>query len=75
MTMQQTFAPADAGRASTQQDGGAQEDQAFRLDLRRWLETAYADFARAWPGGADPRTPRLSALRAGHVPYPLHPVP
>ena len=37
------------------QDGAAQEDEAFRRDLRRWLDAAYAGFARSWPGGADPR--------------------
>lgn len=45
MTMQETAVRADA----------ALENEAFRLDLRRWLATAYADFARSWRGGADPR--------------------
>lgn len=32
------------------------EDESFRLGLRGWLESAYAAFASAWPGGADPRS-------------------
>lgn len=39
----------------TQLESDAREDQAFRLDLRGWLESAYARFAQDWPGGADPR--------------------
>ncbi len=39
----------------TQLESDAREDQAFRLDLRDWLESAYARFAQDWPGGADPR--------------------
>lgn len=32
------------------------DDEAFRQDLRAWLESAYASFVRGWPGGADPRS-------------------
>ena len=32
------------------------DDEAFRQDLRAWLESAYAGFVRGWPGGADPRS-------------------
>ncbi|WP_278488794.1 acyl-CoA dehydrogenase family protein [Achromobacter insolitus] len=39
----------------TQLESDAREDQAFRLDLRDWLESAYARFVQDWPGGADPR--------------------
>lgn len=39
----------------TQLESAAREDEAFRLDLRGWLASAYARFARDWPGGADPR--------------------
>ncbi|MFE0841270.1 acyl-CoA dehydrogenase family protein [Achromobacter insolitus] len=39
----------------TQLESDAREDQAFRLDLRGWLESAYARFVQDWPGGADPR--------------------
>lgn len=45
MTMQQTAVP----------DSTALDDEAFRQTLRGWLDTAYAAFARSWPGGADPR--------------------
>jgi len=45
MTMQQTAVP----------DSAALDDEAFRQTLRGWLDTAYAAFARFWPGGADPR--------------------
>lgn len=45
MTMQQTAVP----------DSAALDDEAFRQTLRGWLDTAYAAFARSWPGGADPR--------------------
>ncbi|CAB3901212.1 acyl-CoA dehydrogenase family protein [Achromobacter anxifer] len=39
----------------TQLESAAREDEAFRLDLRGWLASAYARFAQDWPGGADPR--------------------
>ncbi|WP_286938399.1 acyl-CoA dehydrogenase family protein [Achromobacter sp. UBA4530] len=45
MTMQQTAVP----------DSAALDDEAFRQTLRGWLDTAYAAFARSWPGGSDPR--------------------
>src|SRR6478735_7061958 len=45
MTMQETAVP----------DSTAQDDEAFRQKLRGWLDTAYAEFARSWPGGAAPR--------------------
>ncbi|KGD89425.1 acyl-CoA dehydrogenase [Achromobacter sp. RTa] len=34
----------------------AADDEVFRQDLRAWLESAYAGFARRWPGGPDPRS-------------------
>ncbi|CAB5511860.1 Putative acyl-CoA dehydrogenase FadE17 [Achromobacter anxifer] len=39
----------------TQLESAAREDEAFRLDLRGWLASAYVRFAQDWPGGADPR--------------------
>ena len=33
----------------------ATDDAAFRLQLRAWLNDAYASFVRGWPGGAAPR--------------------
>lgn len=33
----------------------AQDDAAFRAQLRAWLAKTYAGFARGWPGGACPR--------------------
>ncbi|WP_338879268.1 acyl-CoA dehydrogenase family protein [Achromobacter veterisilvae] len=39
----------------TQLETAAADDEAFRQDLRAWLERAYAGFVRGWPGGADPR--------------------
>ncbi|GFN28801.1 acyl-CoA dehydrogenase [Achromobacter denitrificans] len=39
----------------TQLEIAAADDEAFRHDLRAWLERAYAGFVRGWPGGADPR--------------------
>lgn len=51
MTMLETAACEHAAREDETQD-----DAAFRLGLRQWLATAYAGFAQAWPGGADPRS-------------------
>lgn len=31
------------------------EDEAFRAELRAWLDLEYPRFAQAWPGGAEPR--------------------
>ncbi|EHK63102.1 acyl-CoA dehydrogenase family protein [Achromobacter arsenitoxydans] len=56
MTLLENAAREDAVRDSAAQDSAAGETEAFRLELRGWLESAYADFARAWPGGADPRS-------------------
>ncbi|MBD9380605.1 acyl-CoA dehydrogenase family protein [Achromobacter sp. ACM02] len=39
----------------TQLESAAREDEAFRLDLRGWLASAYAGFVKDWPGGAEPR--------------------
>lgn len=36
-------------------ENAAQDDAAFRQELRGWLASAYARFARDWPGGATPR--------------------
>nr|WP_315845896.1 acyl-CoA dehydrogenase family protein [uncultured Achromobacter sp.] len=36
-------------------ENAAQDDAAFRQELRGWLASAYARFARDWPGGAAPR--------------------
>lgn len=36
-------------------ENAAQDDAAFRQELRAWLASAYAAFARDWPGGAAPR--------------------
>lgn len=36
-------------------ESAAQDDAAFRQELRGWLASAYARFARDWPGGAAPR--------------------
>ncbi|MGE8672464.1 MAG: acyl-CoA dehydrogenase family protein [Achromobacter kerstersii] len=36
-------------------DSAAIDDAAFRQSLRAWLASAYARFARDWPGGAAPR--------------------
>lgn len=37
-------------------ESAARDDEAFRRELRGWLEAAYARFAAGWPGGADPRS-------------------
>lgn len=37
------------------QDAAALDDAAFRQALREWLASAYARFARDWPGGCAPR--------------------
>lgn len=42
--------PEQAAQASV-----ATDDAAFRLQLRAWLNDAYASFVRGWPGGAAPR--------------------
>ncbi|WP_424624878.1 acyl-CoA dehydrogenase family protein [Achromobacter marplatensis] len=39
----------------SQWESAAQDDAAFRQELRGWLASAYARFARDWPGGAAPR--------------------
>ena len=36
-------------------ENAAQDDAAFRQQLREWLASAYAGFVRQWPGGAAPR--------------------
>ena len=38
----------------SQWESAAQDDAAFRQELRGWLASAYARFARDWPGGAAP---------------------
>ncbi|MGE8687839.1 MAG: acyl-CoA dehydrogenase family protein [Achromobacter sp.] len=40
----------------TQRETACADDEVFRRDLRAWLESAYAAFARGWPGGPDPRS-------------------
>ncbi|MDH2050927.1 acyl-CoA dehydrogenase family protein [Achromobacter marplatensis] len=39
----------------SQWESAAQDDAAFRQELRGWLASVYARFARDWPGGAAPR--------------------
>ncbi|EJO30099.1 acyl-CoA dehydrogenase family protein [Achromobacter marplatensis] len=39
----------------SQWESAAQDDAAFRQELRGWLASAYARFVRDWPGGAAPR--------------------
>ncbi|MGE8617396.1 MAG: acyl-CoA dehydrogenase family protein [Achromobacter spanius] len=47
--------PEGAARSGAAQAIAATDDDAFRLQLRAWLNDAYASFVRGWPGGAAPR--------------------